>query len=157
GARLALRAEMGWLPLPRLSRRWRRRDQGQVRQIASAVFPRGAGQFARAEAARLRARRRADNRAARRPFLRCPAGSPASGRKPHSAPVAGDAGDVCGLRLLARGARQTTAARAVSRTPRRARGIFSARQWQGSRTGADALHALARGRAALAGSTRSIL
>ena len=59
GSRLALRAEMGWLALPGLPCRRRGRDQRpKVWQIASAALPQAMGQFARAEAARLRARQK---------------------------------------------------------------------------------------------------
>ena len=101
------------------------------------------GQFARAEAARLRARWGTDDRAPWRssPSMPYKLACIRAG-KPHPAPVAGDAGDVRGLRLLARDARQTSAdAPFVERRAAPLRRSLPTTTAVGSRLAAHAVHA----------------
>ena len=115
--RLAVRTEVGRVPLPRVQGRRRGRDQGEVRQVAVAVLSGSGREPSLAFSEHVRARRRARPPHRRNAVFRRPADAPSSRRQPHRAPVARDARQSDPLRLSAEQGRSAAAGASVRGTP----------------------------------------
>ena len=124
GRRLAVRAEVGRVSLPRVSRRRCRRAARPSRASRSArYFPEMIDGAARARRRPLRARRRAGDPARRDALVRCPADAAAPGGKPHpQARRARPRRSACCSTAWRR--RQMARRTAAGRAARRARGIL---------------------------------
>ncbi len=95
---LAVRAQVGRVPLPRLPRRRPHRAAVEERPAAGPLLPGGGRAPARAARPRLRARRRDRHPARRPPVLRRPPPAHPPGREPDRAPLAGAPGGAHRLR-----------------------------------------------------------